>query len=278
MLKMVLKTHLQFGVVKRLIQTFRVDSTGIRVEATKMLWADSLSTSYLIYRIPYVSIGLRIPKQEWRGKDTSLAHLKAVTQMNYDIAFGIQRVTRLSSEITQSPCRSSYTSEGSNNSRSLEDNGRSDEEDSEDGASSKEGGFETPQSYSEVVSSKESVQWKKEINEEMVSLEKNQMCSLVILQERKKASQSLWMFKVKEEQKNSERFSEKHVLGYVFTVGVTTVKWESRLQKNVTMSTIEAKNVIFEEDFWSIEPYKYAHQGCDNREVEALRRFNWPSR
>ncbi|GKD37899.1 hypothetical protein Tco_1258106 [Tanacetum coccineum] len=57
-----------------------------------------------------------------------------------------------------------------------------------------------PESYSEAFSSKESVQWKKAINEEMVSLEKNQTCSLVRLPARKKASQSLWMFKVKEEQ------------------------------------------------------------------------------
>ncbi|GJQ89640.1 retrovirus-related pol polyprotein from transposon TNT 1-94 [Tanacetum coccineum] len=110
----------------------------------------------------------------------------------------------LSSEITQSPSGSSDTSEGSKNSRSFKDSGRSDEEDSKDRASSEEGGSETPQlrrstrdfralvryspsanyllltengkpeSYSEALSSKEFVQWKKAINEEMVSLEKNQ--------------------------------------------------------------------------------------------------------
>nr|GEU99515.1 retrovirus-related Pol polyprotein from transposon TNT 1-94 [Tanacetum cinerariifolium] len=50
----------------------------------------------------------------------------------------------LSSEFTQSPGGSSDTSEGSKNSESFEDSGRSDEEYSKDGASSKEGGFETP--------------------------------------------------------------------------------------------------------------------------------------
>ncbi|GJY52949.1 retrovirus-related pol polyprotein from transposon TNT 1-94 [Tanacetum coccineum] len=34
------------------------------------------STTYLIYRIPYVLLGLRILEEEWRGKDTSLANLK----------------------------------------------------------------------------------------------------------------------------------------------------------------------------------------------------------
>ncbi|GKE46391.1 hypothetical protein Tco_1477649, partial [Tanacetum coccineum] len=76
MLKMVLETPLQFGVAERLSRTFRAESTRIRVEAPKMLWADSVSTTYLLYRIPYVLIGLRILEEEWRGKDTSLAHLK----------------------------------------------------------------------------------------------------------------------------------------------------------------------------------------------------------
>ncbi|GJR87471.1 hypothetical protein Tco_0211482, partial [Tanacetum coccineum] len=115
----------------------------------------------------------------------------------------------LSSEITQSPDGISDTSEGSKNSRSFEDSGRSDEEDSKDRASSKEGGSETlqlrrstiksrapvmyppsanyllltkngePESCSEALSSKEFVQWKKAINEKMVSLKKNQTWSLI---------------------------------------------------------------------------------------------------
>nr|GEX26421.1 retrovirus-related Pol polyprotein from transposon TNT 1-94 [Tanacetum cinerariifolium] len=110
----------------------------------------------------------------------------------------------LSSEITQSPGGSSDMSEGSKNSGSFKDSGRSDEEYYKDGASSKEGSSETsqvqrstkesrspvryspstnyllltengePKSYSKALSSKESVQWKKAIIEEMVSLEKKQ--------------------------------------------------------------------------------------------------------
>ncbi|GJU07579.1 retrovirus-related pol polyprotein from transposon TNT 1-94 [Tanacetum coccineum] len=45
-----------------------------------------------------------------------------------------------------------------------------------------------PESYSEALSSKESVQWKKAINEEITSLEKNQTWSLVRLPAGKKAS------------------------------------------------------------------------------------------
>nr|GEX87802.1 RNA-directed DNA polymerase, eukaryota [Tanacetum cinerariifolium] len=112
----------------------------------------------------------------------------------------------MSSKITQSLVESSNTSEGFENSGSFKDSGRSDEKDSKDAASFNEGGSKTSQSYSEALSSKESVQWKKAINEDMVSLEKNQTCSLVRLPARKKASQSLWIFKVKEEQNSSERY------------------------------------------------------------------------
>ncbi|GJX95476.1 hypothetical protein Tco_0351274 [Tanacetum coccineum] len=54
----------------------KAESTRLCAQASKMLWADSVSTAYLIYRIPYVPIGLRILEEEWRGKDTSLVHLK----------------------------------------------------------------------------------------------------------------------------------------------------------------------------------------------------------
>ncbi|GKB62179.1 retrovirus-related pol polyprotein from transposon TNT 1-94 [Tanacetum coccineum] len=232
-----------FAVAERLSRAFKAESTGIRAEALKMLWSDSVSTAYLIYRTPYVPIRLRIPEEEWRGKDTSLAHLKAVAQMKCDTAFGIRRVTRLSeAEILHlwtrfiNPGGSLDTSEGSENSGSFEDSGRSDEEDSKDRASSEEGGSETlqlrrstresrapvryspsanyllltengePESYSEALSSKEFVQWKKAINEEMVSLEKNQTWSLVRLPAGKKALQSKWVFRVKEEQDGSKRY------------------------------------------------------------------------
>ncbi|GJY07905.1 retrovirus-related pol polyprotein from transposon TNT 1-94 [Tanacetum coccineum] len=189
----------------------------------------------------------------------------------------------LSSEITQSPGESLDTSGGSENSGSFEDSGRSDEEYSKDGASFEEGGSKNPQvqrstresrapvryspsanyllltengepdSYSEALSSKESVQWKKAIIEEMVSLKMNEACSLVRLPAGMKASQRLWMFKVKEEHNSSEKAStwqfplvfemkdrcyEKQVLGYVLTVGVTIVEWESRLQKSITMLSV----------------------------------------
>ncbi|GJR76398.1 hypothetical protein Tco_0088763 [Tanacetum coccineum] len=46
----------------------------------------------------------------------------------------------------------------------------------------------------------------------MVSLEKNQVCSLVRISAEKKASQRLWMFKVKEEQNGRKRYKARLVV------------------------------------------------------------------
>nr|GFD29383.1 retrovirus-related Pol polyprotein from transposon TNT 1-94 [Tanacetum cinerariifolium] len=53
---------------------------------------------------------------------------------------------------------------------------------------------------------------KKVVIEEMVSLEKNQTCSLVRISAGKKASQILWMFKVKEEHNGRKRYKARLVV------------------------------------------------------------------
>ncbi|GJV47409.1 retrovirus-related pol polyprotein from transposon TNT 1-94 [Tanacetum coccineum] len=303
---MVPETPLQFGVAERLSRTFRAESTEIRVEAPKMLWADSVSTAYLIYRIPYVPIGLRIPEEEWRGKDTSLAHLKAAAQMKCDTAFRIRRVTRLSeadilhlqtqfmependsiaaehglsSEITQSPGGSSDTSEGSENSGSFKDSGRSDEEYSEDRASFEEGGFETPQLRRSTRESR--APWKKAIIEEMVSLEKNQTWSLVRISAGTKASQRLWMLRVKEEQDGSKRYKARLVVkgfqqkrrepSYVGALNDTSTQHKS---KGFQLAGQE-ENLECRLKFLNEEHCNDVHQVGDEREVEVLRNFNRP--
>ncbi|GJS35556.1 hypothetical protein Tco_0533938 [Tanacetum coccineum] len=280
MLKMVPETPLQFGVAERLSRTFRAESTGIRVEAPKMLWADSVSTTYLIYRIPYVSIGLRIPEEEWQGKDTSLTHLKAAAQMKCDTAFGIRRVTKLSeadishlwtrfmepkndsivaehglsSEITQSPGGSSDTSEGSENSGSFEDSGRSDEEDSKDGASSKEGDSEIPQVQSTSRESRAPV--RKEGITKIVDVQGQRIAARrykarLVVNALKRGLSASWAERKPRvqiegnyvwtdsstEAMMKDRCSKKQVLGYVLTAGITTVEWESGLQKSITIYT-----------------------------------------
>ncbi|GKC86148.1 hypothetical protein Tco_1141865 [Tanacetum coccineum] len=181
---MVSETPLEFGVAERLSQTFRAESMRLHAEAPHILWADSVSTTYLIYRIPYVLIGLRILEEEcsdevlYSFRDTkshqviqskditfvdSIYRARSATDsssltkpiqksqvMLLDILENLAENDSivaehgLSLEITQSPGGSPDKSEGSKNSGNFKDSGRSDEEYSEDGASCKEGGSKTP--------------------------------------------------------------------------------------------------------------------------------------
>ncbi|GKB40071.1 hypothetical protein Tco_0885013 [Tanacetum coccineum] len=327
MLKMVPETPLQFGVAERLSRTFRAESTGLRAEAPKMLWADSVSSGSDEMDTAF---GDTKRHQVIRKQDF---HLR--TQFWSQENDSIVAEHGLSSEITQSPGGSSDTSEGFENSESFKDSGRSDEEYSEDGASSKEGGFETPQvrrstresrapvrysplanyllltengepeSFSEALSSKESVQWKKAIIEEMVSLKKNQTCSLVILPAGKKASQSLWMFRVKEEQDGNKSWAGRKIRVQIEGNSVRTdssteamiLKFDSFIQKNKVDDMLVAGfdmaefnkpkwqlPLVFEitdrcskkADSWIEEPCSDVHQVGVEREVEVLRSFNWP--
>ncbi|GKA84409.1 retrovirus-related pol polyprotein from transposon TNT 1-94 [Tanacetum coccineum] len=152
-----------------------------------------------------------------RGKDTSLAHLKV---------FGCDSFVKVK-DVCGEAMKCTFIGSGSDEMRysfrdtksyqviqirditfvdsiygasgSFKDSGRSDEEYSKDGASSKEEGSETPQ-------------WKKAIIEEIVSLEKNLTCSLVTISARKKALQRLWMFKVKEEHNGRKRYKARLVV------------------------------------------------------------------
>nr|GEW19845.1 retrovirus-related Pol polyprotein from transposon TNT 1-94 [Tanacetum cinerariifolium] len=152
------------------------------------------------------------------------SHTLKAAQMKCDTAFEIQRVTRLSeaeishlwtrfmepvndsivaehglsSEITQSPGGSSNMSEGLKTVRAskiVEDQIKKTlkTEHSPRREAPRLHMYEDPPESPRLH--KESVQWKKAINEEMVSLEKNQTCSLVRISVGNKASQRLWMFK-----------------------------------------------------------------------------------
>ncbi|GJQ94970.1 retrovirus-related pol polyprotein from transposon TNT 1-94 [Tanacetum coccineum] len=139
MLKMVPKTPLQFGVAERLSRTLRAESTRIRLPRGGMT------------------------------REGYKSHTLEAAQMKCDTAFRIRRLTRLSeAKISHlwtrfmEPGGSLDTSEGSKNSRSFEDSGRSDEEDSEDGAFSEEGGSETLQVRKSTRESRAPVRVKEE--------------------------------------------------------------------------------------------------------------------
>ncbi|GKE90943.1 retrovirus-related pol polyprotein from transposon TNT 1-94, partial [Tanacetum coccineum] len=140
----------------------------------------------------------------------------------------------LSSEITQSLGGSSYTSERSKNSGSFEDSGRSDKEYSEDGASSKDGGSETPHVQRSTRESRAPV--RRLLMKRWFHFEKKQTCSLVRIA-RKKASQRLWMFKVKEEQNGRKSYKARLVVkGFQQKWGVD---YNEILSPVVKMTTIK---------------------------------------
>nr|GEU29318.1 retrovirus-related Pol polyprotein from transposon TNT 1-94 [Tanacetum cinerariifolium] len=144
--------------------------------------------------------GFLITEGEWQGKEDSLAHLKAMAQMRCDIAFGIRRVTRSSeaemsnlmrtllgaSRIVEDQMKKTLKTEHSPRREALRLHMYEDPP-------------ESPRLY------KESIQWKKAINEEINLLEKNQTCSLIILPIGKKALQRKWVFRIKEVQDGSKR-------------------------------------------------------------------------
>ncbi|GJZ05234.1 retrovirus-related pol polyprotein from transposon TNT 1-94 [Tanacetum coccineum] len=290
-----------FGVAERLSRTFRAENTGIRAEAPKMLWADSVSTTYLIYGIPYVLIGLRIPEEEWRGKDTSCT-LKGSgsDEMRYSFRDTKSHQVIRSRDITfydsiyGSPKNDSIVAEHGLSSEITQSPGW----DLENGE---------PESYSEALSSKKSVQWKKSIIKEMVSLEKNQTWSLVRISPGKKASQRLWMFRVKEEQDDSKRYKARLVEpSYVGALNDTSTQHKSKgfqlagqeenLECRLKLKTcwipgstwqsstspkwqlpivFRDKDRCSEKQSWSPAIF---HQVGDEREVEALSSLNLPPR
>ncbi|GJS98429.1 retrovirus-related pol polyprotein from transposon TNT 1-94, partial [Tanacetum coccineum] len=192
------ETPLQFSVVERLSRTIRAKSTGIRAEAPKMLWADSGSTTYLIYRIPYVMIKLHIPEEEWSATDSS-SLTKPIQKSQVVLVDILENLVEndnivaehgLSLEITQSPGGSSDTSEGTEAPRLYR---------YKDPADSPGAPVRYSPSANYLLLTD---------NGELESYSE----ALIRISAGKKALQRLWMFKVKEEQNDRKRYKARFVV------------------------------------------------------------------
>nr|GEV07238.1 retrovirus-related Pol polyprotein from transposon TNT 1-94 [Tanacetum cinerariifolium] len=248
MLKMVLETPLQFRFAERLSRTFRVASMGIRGCVFQRKNGEGrIQVSHTRSGSDEVRYSFRDTKshQVIRSRDItfvdSIYGARSATDSSslmkpiqksqvvlVDIPENLAKKDNivaehgLSSEIIQSPGGSSNTSEGSENSKSLEDSERSDEEHSEDGASFKEEGFETPRHKSEGFQ----LAWQKEnlecrLKEILSSTEATVDDMLVTGSNMEEFNKPKWSFPLVFEMK--DRCSEKQVLGYVLTLGVKTV-------------------------------------------------------
>ncbi|KAL9265171.1 Retrovirus-related Pol polyprotein from transposon TNT 1-94-like protein [Drosera capensis] len=81
MLKTIPETPQQNGVAERMNRTLNKRAKSMRIHAglPKAFWADSVSTAaYLINRGLSNPMGFKIPKEEWRGKEITLSHLKMI--------------------------------------------------------------------------------------------------------------------------------------------------------------------------------------------------------
>ncbi|GJU76601.1 hypothetical protein Tco_1273671 [Tanacetum coccineum] len=184
-----IETPLQFGVAERLSRTFRAESTRIRVEASKMLWADSVTS--------------------WAGRKPRVQIEENFVRTDSSTETMVDDMLVVGSDMAE---------------------------------------FNKPKWQLPLV------------------FEMKDICS------------------------------EKQVLGYVLTVGVTIVEWESRLQKSITIDVHQvgdeikveflrsfnwpSSELIMEDGFlperdsWNDEPCSDVHQVGDEIEVEVLRSFN----
>nr|GEV80545.1 hypothetical protein [Tanacetum cinerariifolium] len=108
---------------------------------------------------------------------------------------------------------------------------------------------------------------------------KNQMCSLVRLPTGKKASQRLWMFKVKEEQDGSKSYKARLLQkpSYVEALNDTSTRHKSEgFQLAWQEENLECrlKKILY--GLIQASRLRDVHQVGDEREVEVLRSFNWP--
>ncbi|GJX65811.1 putative RNA-directed DNA polymerase [Tanacetum coccineum] len=231
MLKTLSETPQQKGVAKRMNRTLneRAKSMRLHVELPKMFWEDLVKVKDVArdkldaksMKCTFIGYGKdEMGYHFWDLKGHKVIQSRDVT-FNEDSLYGAKAATNSGNLMKPnqkdqvSPGGSSYTSEGSKNSGSFEDSGRSDEEDSIDGEFSKKGGSETLQVRRSTRESK----------------------ALVRLLAGKKALQSKWVFRVKEKHDNRKRykarlvvkgFQQKHEVDYneIFSpvVKMTTIK------------------------------------------------------
>jgi ATP-binding cassette subfamily B (MDR/TAP) protein 1 len=140
-----------------------------------------------------------------------------------------------------------------------------------------------PQCYTEAVQMDDSVKWESAMNEEIMSLEKNETWSLTKLPAGKKALQNKWVFRVKEEHDGSKRykarlvvkgFQQKKGIDYneIFSpvVKMTTIRLVLGIvaAENLHLEQLDVKTAFLhgdlEEDLYMVQPEGFRIAGKED--------------
>lgn len=140
-----------------------------------------------------------------------------------------------------------------------------------------------PESYPEALRMKDSIQWKKAMEDELSSLDKNQTWSLVKLPAGKKALQNKWVFRVKDEIDGSKRykarlvvkgFQQKRGVDYneIFSpvVKMTTIRMVLGIvaSEDLHLEQLDVKTAFLhgdlEEDIYMAQPEGFPTVGKEN--------------
>ncbi|CAH9127437.1 unnamed protein product, partial [Cuscuta epithymum] len=137
-----------------------------------------------------------------------------------------------------------------------------------------------PESYSEALAVRDSIQWKKAMKDELDSLDKNQTWSLVKLPPGKKALENKWVFRIKDEADGSKRykarlvvkgFQQKKGVDYneIFSpvVKMTTIRLILGIvaDENLHLEQLDVKTAFLhgnlEEDIYMAQPIGFSVSG-----------------
>ncbi|KAI3767934.1 hypothetical protein L2E82_18363 [Cichorium intybus] len=140
-----------------------------------------------------------------------------------------------------------------------------------------------PESYPEALRMKDSIQWKRAMEDELSSLDKNQTWSLVKLPAGKKALQNKWVFRVKDEIDGSKRykarlvvkgFQQKRGVDYneIFSpvVKMTTIRMVLGIvaSEDLHLEQLDVKTAFLhgdlEEDIYMAQPEGFPTVGKEN--------------
>ncbi|GJW39530.1 retrovirus-related pol polyprotein from transposon TNT 1-94 [Tanacetum coccineum] len=265
-----LETPLQFGVAERLSQTFRVKSTGIRVEASNMLWTDSVKdVCGEAMKCTFIGSGSdEVRYSFWDTKSHQVIQSRDITFVDSIYGARAQVGAQIRVRGPKTVGASRIVEDEMKNTLKMKHPPRREDP--------KLHRYEDPP---------ESLGLRLPIG--------------------KKASQSLWMFRVKEEQDGMKRykarlvvksFQQIHRVDYnkIFSLVVKMTTLELVLSiiasEDLHLEKLDVKTAFLhgdlDKDIYMTQPEGFqflerracsdVHQVGDEIEIEVLRSFNWP--